>query len=42
MFSAARAVRQWRFQPTLLDGKPVETEALLLIEFRTRTERVQP
>ena len=29
-----RAVREWRFQPTLLDGKPVETAALITIEFR--------
>ena len=29
-----RAVRDWRFQPTLLDGKPVETAALITIEFR--------
>lgn len=29
-----RAVREWRFQPTLLDGKPVETAALVTIEFR--------
>jgi hypothetical protein len=29
-----RAVREWRFQPTLLDGKPLETTALVTIEFR--------
>lgn len=29
-----RAVREWRFQPTMLDGKPVETAALVTIEFR--------
>jgi hypothetical protein len=31
---AMRAVREWRFQPTLLDGKPLETTALVTIEFR--------
>lgn len=29
-----RALREWRFQPTLLDGKPVATAALVTIEFR--------
>lgn len=29
-----RALREWRFQPTLLDGKPVETAAVVTIEFR--------
>jgi Gram-negative bacterial TonB protein C-terminal/PilZ domain len=32
-----RAVREWRYQPTLLDGKPVETEAFILVEFRPST-----
>jgi hypothetical protein len=31
--SVIRAVREWRYQPTLLDGKPVETEAYVLVEF---------
>lgn len=31
--SATDAVRQWRYKPTLLDGKPVETEADVAIVF---------
>jgi TonB family protein len=33
VLSAANAVRQWRFKPTLLDGKPIETEADIAIVF---------
>jgi hypothetical protein len=33
--NVARAVREWRYQPTLLDGKPVETEAYVLFEFHS-------
>jgi hypothetical protein len=31
--NVVRAVRQWRYEPTLLDGKPVETEAYIVVEF---------
>lgn len=31
--SVTRAVREWTFQPTLVDGKPVETAVLVLAEF---------
>lgn len=33
VLSATEAVRQWRFKPTLLDGKPIETEADIAIIF---------
>ena len=32
--AAMNAVRQWRYSPTLFDGKPVETEDDVTIEFR--------
>jgi TonB family protein len=31
--SATTAVRQWRYKPTLLDGKPIETEADIAVVF---------
>jgi hypothetical protein len=31
-----RAIREWRYAPTLLDGHPVKTEADILIAFRAR------
>jgi len=31
--SAADALRQWQFKPTLLDGKPVQTEADIAVVF---------
>jgi hypothetical protein len=37
--SVMRAIRDWRYQPTLLDGKPVETEAFILVEFRALANR---
>ena len=33
--NVARAVREWRYQPTWLDGKLVETEAYLVFEFHS-------
>jgi protein TonB len=32
--SAVNAIRQWRFQPRMVDGKPVAVRATQLIEFR--------
>jgi hypothetical protein len=32
---AVKAVQGWRYQPTLIDGKPVETQADVLIQFHT-------
>lgn len=37
-----RAVRDWRFQPTLLDGKPLETAALITVEFGDHTAAPAP
>ncbi len=31
--SAAQALRQWRYQPTLVDDKPVETQCYVMIQF---------
>jgi TonB family protein len=31
---ALEAVRQWRFQPALKDGKPVETQTSVSLEFK--------
>ena len=32
--AAMDAIRQWRYSPTLFDGKPVETEDNVTILFR--------
>ncbi|MCP1728428.1 protein TonB [Natronospira proteinivora] len=32
--SALRAVEQWRFQPRIVDGRPVERQATQIIDFR--------
>ena len=40
--AVAVAVRQWRYQPTLLDGKPVESQCFVVVQFHapaTRTAR---
>ncbi len=40
--AVAVAVRQWRYQPTLLDGKQVETQCFVVVQFHvpaTRTAR---
>ncbi|HKI13011.1 MAG TPA: PilZ domain-containing protein [Candidatus Acidoferrum sp.] len=29
----ADAVRQWRYQPTLMDGKPAETQCIVVVQF---------
>jgi protein TonB len=36
--SAMNAVRQWRYTPTLLDGKPIETDQDVFIVFRLPTK----
>jgi hypothetical protein len=35
--AVVRAVREWHYQPTLLDGKPVETEADVEVQFHATT-----
>jgi hypothetical protein len=40
--AVVQAVRQWQYQPTLLDGKPAETQCDVVVQFRvpaTRTAR---
>ncbi len=34
--AAIDAVRQWRFEPTLLNGKPVEVAMKVTIDFRLK------
>jgi hypothetical protein len=31
--AVVQAVHQWRYQPTLLDGKPVETQCFVVVQF---------
>jgi hypothetical protein len=33
-----KAVQQWRYQPTLIDGKPVETQCDVLFQFHAPTD----
>jgi hypothetical protein len=37
--SASLAIRQWHYQPTYLDGKPVETQAQIELNFHPQTRR---
>jgi protein TonB len=32
--SAVEAVKQWRYQPFVLNGKPVKTETRITVEFK--------
>jgi protein TonB len=32
--AAVQAVRQWRYQPSSLDGQPVEAETLVQVKFK--------
>jgi hypothetical protein len=34
-----KAVQQWRYQPTSIDGKPVETQCDVLFQFHAPTDR---
>jgi PilZ domain/Gram-negative bacterial TonB protein C-terminal len=38
----ARAVREWRYEPTYFDGKPVETRVEIEIDFHMTTAANQP
>src|SRR5579872_1465531 len=33
--AVAKALREWRYQPTLVDGKPVETQCYITFQFRS-------
>jgi hypothetical protein len=37
--AVARAIREWRYEPTTLDGKPVETQAYIRIDFHPAATR---
>jgi hypothetical protein len=37
--SVARAIREWRYEPTYLDNKPVETQAQLELDFHPPSRR---
>jgi hypothetical protein len=37
--SVARAIREWHYEPTTLDGKPVETQAYIRIDFHPAATR---
>jgi hypothetical protein len=37
--SVARAIREWHYAPTTLDGKPVETQAYIRIDFHPAATR---
>jgi outer membrane biosynthesis protein TonB len=32
--AAMAAVRQWRYEPAILDGQPIEAEANIIVGFR--------
>ena len=34
--AALEAVKQWRYKPTLLNGKPMEVDSTILVQFRAR------
>jgi hypothetical protein len=37
--AAAKALLEWRYQPTLVDGKPVETQCYVVFQFHSPTYR---
>jgi hypothetical protein len=41
--AVAKAIHEWRYQPTLVDGKPVETQADVVVQFHVpATRAVRP
>ena len=36
----SQALRQWRYQPTLVDGNPVETQCSVVFQFHAKSYRV--
>jgi hypothetical protein len=39
VLAVAKAVREWRYQPTLIDNKPVETECYVVAQFHAPARR---
>jgi len=37
--AVAKALHEWRFQPTLVDDKPVETQCYVVFQFHTPSDR---
>lgn len=37
--AVAKALHEWHYQPTLVDGKPVETQCYVVFQFRSQTYR---
>jgi hypothetical protein len=37
--AVTKAVHEWRYQPTLVDGKPVETQCYVVFQFHSPTYR---
>jgi hypothetical protein len=40
--SVVKAIREWRYQPTLLDDKPVETECYVVVQFHSPNRAARP
>ena len=40
--TATRTVSQWKYKPLLLNGKAVETDTIVVIDFQLLEEREQP
>ena len=40
--AAVAAVRQWRYEPTLVDGEPVSILMTLTINFQLRDDEARP
>jgi len=40
--SVVKAIHEWRYQPTLLDDKPVETECYVVVQFHSPNRAARP
>jgi hypothetical protein len=40
--SVVRAIHEWRYQPTLLDDKPVQTECYVVFQFHSPNRAARP
>lgn len=38
--AVVNAVREWRYQPTFIDGKPVETQCYIVVQFHKQTSHL--